>query len=133
MLKNIDHIGIAVDDLKAVEETFSVLGLKPEFREEVAGQMVSVLGYHLGESTIEYLQATSPESPIAKYIAKKGNGIHHIAYRVENLAATLKDLKSKGFRLIDEQPRKGAEGKLIAFIHPKSSNGILIELCEKIS
>jgi len=131
MLKQIDHIGIAVGDLKAVEETFkAAFGLKPAFNEEIQDQMVRVLGYHVGESTIEYLEATSPESPIARYIEKKGSGLHHIAYRVENLSETLQQLKNKGFKLIDEQPRDGAEGKRIAFVHPKSSNGILIELCE---
>ncbi|MCB0284392.1 MAG: methylmalonyl-CoA epimerase [Calditrichae bacterium] len=133
MLKKIDHIGIAVDDLEAVAATFAALGVEPEFTEEVTDQMVRVLGFHVGESTIEYLQATSSESPIAKYIAKKGNGIHHIAYRVDNLQETLDTLQAKGFQLIDQQPRQGAEGKLIAFVHPKSSNGILIELCEKIA
>ena len=131
MLKQIDHIGIAVEDLKAVQETLkAAFDLKPAFNEEVLDQMVKVIGYHVGESTIEYLEATSPESPIARYIEKKGSGLHHIAYRVENLSETLQQLKNKGFRLIDEQPRDGAEGKRIAFIHPKSSNGILIELCE---
>lgn len=133
MLKKIDHIGIAVDDLEAVAATFAALGVEPEFTEEVTDQMVRVLGFHVGESTIEYLQATSSESPIAKYIAKKGNGIHHIAYRVDNLQETLDTLQAKGFQLIDQQPRQGAEGKLVAFVHPKSSNGILIELCEKIA
>ena len=131
MLKQIDHIGIAVDDLKAVEETLqAAFDLKPAFSEDVQDQLVKVIGYNIGGSTIEYLVATSPESPIARYIAKKGPGIHHIAYRVENLSETLQQLKNKGFNLIDEQPREGAEGKRIAFVHPKSTNGILIELCE---
>lgn len=131
MLKQIDHIGIAVEDLKAVQQTLEdAFNLKPVFSEEVQDQMVKVLGYHVGESTIEYLEATSTESPIARYIAKKGTGLHHIAYRVENLSEALQQLKNKGFKLIDGQPREGAEGKRIAFIHPKSSNGILIELCE---
>lgn len=131
MLKQIDHIGIAVEDLKAVSETLrAAFDLEPAFSDDIGDQLVKVLGYHLGDSTIEYLQATSPESPVARYIAKKGPGIHHIAYRVENLSATLQRLKNKGFTLIDEQPRVGVEGKRIAFIHPKSTNGILIELCE---
>jgi len=131
MLKKIDHIGIAVSDLEEVQQTLQdAFDLSPAFRENVADQMVKVLGYHVGESTIEYLQATSPDSPIARYIEKKGAGLHHIAYRVENLSETLLRLKNKGYRLINEQPRSGAEGKRIAFVHPKSSNGILIELCE---
>lgn len=134
MLKQIDHIGIAVNDLKAVKETLqAAFDQKPLFEEEVPDQMVKILGYHIGESTIEYLEATSPESPVARYIAKNGPGLHHIAYRVENLSEKLIRLKNKGFRLIDEQPRHGAEGKRIAFVHPKSTNGILIELCEVIS
>ena len=131
MLKQIDHIGIAVEDLEAVRETLSAaFDLEPAFSDDIDDQLVKVLGYHLGDSTIEYLQPTSPESPVARYIAKKGSGIHHIAYRVENLSETLQRLKKNGFSLIDEQPRAGAEGKRIAFIHPKSTNGILIELCE---
>ena len=131
MLKQIDHIGIAVEDLKAVRETLSAaFDLEPAFSDDIEDQLVKVLGYHLGDSTIEYLQPTSPKSPVARYIAKKGSGIHHIAYRVENLSETLQRLKKNGFTLIDAQPRAGAEGKRIAFIHPKSTNGILIELCE---
>jgi len=131
MLKQIDHIGIAVQDLQEVQETLNeAFDLQPAFTEEVQDQMVKVIGYHVGESTIEYLEATSPESPIARYINKRGSGLHHIAYRVENLPEALQRLKNKGFKLIDEKPRDGAEGKRIAFIHPKSSNGILIELCE---
>jgi methylmalonyl-CoA/ethylmalonyl-CoA epimerase len=132
-LKQIDHIGIAVNDLKDVQKTLqAIFDLQPAFNEDVPDQMVKVMGYHIGESTIEYLQATSPDSPVARYIEKKGSGLHHIAYRVENLSETLQELKNKGFRLIDEQPRTGAEGKRIAFIHPQSTNGILIELCEVV-
>ncbi|RMH65854.1 MAG: methylmalonyl-CoA epimerase [Calditrichaeota bacterium] len=131
MLKQIDHIGIAVPDLQAVEETLrGLFELEPHVRETVADQKVNVLGYHIGDATVEYLAPMSDESPIGKYLKKKGTGIHHVAYRVDDLASTLKRLKEKGFRLIDEQPRDGAEGKKIAFVHPASSNGILIELCE---
>ncbi len=131
MLQKIDHIGIAVADLSAIEETMREgFDLMPHIRETVADQKVRVLGYHVGDATIEYLQPTAPDSPIQKYLDKKGTGIHHIAYRVDNLQETLNTLKERGFRLIDEQPRDGAEGKKIAFMHPKSSNGILIELCE---
>jgi len=133
MLKQIDHIGIAVNDLNEVKETLqAAFNLQPAFSEEVNDQMVRVLGFHIGESTIEYLEATSPDSPIARYIEKKGSGLHHIAYRVENLSQALSELKNKGFKLIDEYPRRGAEGKRIAFVHPSSSNGILIELCEVV-
>jgi len=131
MLEKIDHIGIAVEDLEAVMETYrEAFGLDPSFQEEVADQKVRVAGFDVGGSTIEYLEPTSPESPIARFLEKKGTGIHHMAYRVKNLEEVLKRLKEKGLRLIDEQPRDGAEGKKIAFVHPKSTNGILIELCE---
>ena len=131
MLKKIDHIGIAVSDLKAIEETFREgFDLLPEIRETVTDQNVNVLVYHIGDATIEYLEPAAEGSPIQKYLDKKGPGIHHIAYRVDDLQKTLDILKKRGFRLIDEQPRAGAEGKKIAFVHPKSSNGILIELCE---
>ena len=134
MLKKIDHIGIAVPNLEDIKNTLSeAFSLDPVFEEKVDDQKVKVIGYHVGESTIEYLEPTSPDSPIAKYLEKKGTGIHHIAYRVKNLSETLKRLHSKGFRLIDESPREGAEGKKIAFVHPKSTNGILIELCESES
>lgn len=133
MLKKIDHIGVAVKDLKEIEQTLKeAFDLSPEFTEEVKDQLVDVLGYNIGDSTIEYLAAKSDNSPIAKFIEKRGPGLHHIAYRVENLEQTLLHLKNKGFQLIDEQPRNGADGKKIAFIHPKSSNGILIELCEVV-
>ena len=131
MLKKIDHIGIAVKDLKAVENTLKMaFDLTPQFTEDIDDQMVRVLAYHIGGSTIEYLEPTADASPIARYIKKHGPGLHHIAYRVENLAASLEQLKQRGFRLIDSQPRDGAEDKKIAFVHPASSNGILIELCE---
>ena len=131
MLEKIDHIGIAVPNLDEIKKTlFEAFDLLPEFEEEIKDQKVKVAGYHVGESTIEYLQPVAADSPIAKFLDKKGTGIHHIAYRVENLAYTLKRLQKKGFQLIDELPRSGAEGKKIAFIHPKSTNGILIELCQ---
>jgi len=131
MLKKIDHIGIAVKDLEEIKNTLSeAFELFPEFEEEIADQKVQVIGYHVGESTIEYLQPSSPDSPIARFLDKKGSGIHHIAYGVENLVETLQRLQNKGFQLIDKLPRQGAEGKKIAFVHPKSTNGILIELCE---
>lgn len=131
MLNKIDHIGIAVEDLNEAIETYKIIfGIKPDFVETVIDQKVKTAIFNIGESTIEFLQATDSDSPVAKYMKKKGAGIHHIAYRVENLQQTLDDLKKKNIQLIDEQPRNGADGKKIAFIHPKSTNGILIELCE---
>ncbi len=131
MLKKIDHIGIVISNLEEIKQTLSAaFEIEPEFEEEIKDQNVKVAGFHIGESTIEYLQPTSDESPIARFLDKKGNSLHHIAYRVKNLAEVLKNLRKKGFQLIDTVPRKGAEGKSIAFVHPKSTNGILIELCE---
>lgn len=131
MLKKIDHVGIAVPDLESVKHTFSLaFNLQPEFEEEVSDQKVKIAGFHLADSTVEYLQPTSEDSPIARFLQKKGSGIHHIAYKVENISKLLKRLENKGFQLIDKTPKQGAQGKKIAFIHPKSTNGILIELCE---
>ncbi len=132
MLKKIDHIGIAVDNLESVIKTLQEgFGLHPSFLEEIADQKVRVAGYNLGESTIEYLEPTTSDSPISKFLEKKKNGIHHIAFETTDLEKTLNQLNDGGFRLIDETPRKGANGKKIAFLHPSSFNGILIELCEK--
>jgi methylmalonyl-CoA epimerase len=131
MLKKIDHIGIAVPDLEEVKQTLSAaFEMEPEFEEEITDQKVKVAGFHIGDSIVEYLQPTSDDSPIARFLQKKGPGIHHIAYQVNNLTRVLETLENKGFQLIDKIPRKGAEGKKIAFVHPKSINGILIELCE---
>ncbi|MGD9489935.1 MAG: methylmalonyl-CoA epimerase [Calditrichaceae bacterium] len=131
MLKQIDHIGIAVPSLDDIIKTYKdAFEMDPVFSEIVPDQKVNVAGFHVGESTIEYLEPSAPDSPIASFLEKRGTGIHHLAFRVENLAEKLLELKAKGFRLIDETPRPGAEGKKIAFLHPKSTNGILIELCE---
>ncbi len=131
MLKKIDHIGIAVCNLDEIKHTlFAAFEIEPEFEEEISDQNVKVAGFLIGESIVEYLQPTSDNSPIARYLDNKGSGIHHIAYRVINLGQVLKNLQEKGFKLVDTIPRKGAGGKNIAFVHPKSTNGILIELCE---
>jgi methylmalonyl-CoA/ethylmalonyl-CoA epimerase len=131
MLEKIDHIGIVVKDLEQVIKTLQDgFGLEPNFYEEVADQKVRIAGYHIGESLIEYLEPTTPDSSIARFLEKRNNSIHHIAFRVKNLEHSLKALKKKSFQLIDEEPKIGADGKRIAFIHPASCNGILIELCE---
>jgi methylmalonyl-CoA/ethylmalonyl-CoA epimerase len=131
MLKELDHIGIAVDSLDSVRKTLNdALGLSPAFEEEVVDQKVRVAGYHIGQSVIEYLEPLSDDSPISRFLEKKGNGVHHLAFRVDNLDESLNTLKGKGYRLIDEKSRIGAEGKKIAFLHPSSFNGLLIELCE---
>ena len=130
-LRDIDHIGIAVRDLQEVIETFKTgFGLEPSFTEEIHDQQVRIAGYRFGNNTVEYFESVNPDSPLARFAEKHHNGVHHIAFRVEDIVATLEMLKEKGFRLIDDQPKPGANGSKIAFIHPSSFNGILIELCE---
>lgn len=127
----IDHIGIATNGIEEVAAAYrDALGIQVTETEEVSGQKVRVAMLPIGESRIELLEATSADSPISKFLAKRGPGIHHIALRVEDIRARLADLKSKGARLIDEEPRAGAGGCLVAFIHPSSTGGVLIELVE---
>ena len=131
MFKKIDHIGVAVKNLEESLHIFKdILGMEYSGEEEVKEQEVKVAFLPVGESEIELLESTSPEGNIAKYIEKKGEGIHHIAFEVDNLEAKLEELKKNSIRLIDKEPRYGAGGSRIAFLHPKSTNGILIELCE---
>jgi len=128
----IDHLGIAVNSIEAGKRFWTdVLGLKFEGSETVAEQKVTTAFFPVGESEVELLESTAPDGPVAKYIEKKGEGIQHIAFRVENIEEALAELKEKGVKLIDEKPRIGAGGAKIAFLHPKSTNGILVELCEK--
>ena len=128
MLKKIDHVGVAVKSVQAVKEMYKTLfGLDPVFEETVAEQKVHVVGFRIGESNIEFLEPTAPDSPIAKYLEKRGEGLHHIALAVNDIAAVLGNMKQQG---LDETPRVGAEGKKIAFVHPKSLNGMLVELSE---
>ncbi|MBU1180602.1 MAG: methylmalonyl-CoA epimerase [Pseudomonadota bacterium] len=128
----IDHLGIAVNSIETGKGFWTdVLGLKFEGSETVAEQKVTTAFFPVGESEVELLESTAPDGPVAKYIEKKGEGIQHIAFRVENIEEALAELKEKGVRLIDEKPRIGAGGARIAFLHPKSTNGILIELCER--
>ncbi len=125
----LDHIGIAVSDLPASLAFFrDVLGLHLEASEEIASQKVRAHFLSTGRSSLEILEATAPDSPIAKYLEKRGPGIHHVALRVDDLAAALEHLKARGVRLIDERPRPGAEGALVAFIHPSAAHGVLVEL-----
>ena len=132
MIERIDHIGIAVRSIEKTSELLSnILGLKVAGEEIVEEQKVKVAFLPLGDSELELLESTSPEGPIARFIEKKGEGIQHIAFRVNNIEEVLEKLKKEGVRLIDEKPRYGAGGAKIAFIHPKSTNGILVELCEK--
>ena len=129
----IDHIGIATNGLKDAASIYrDALGMHVTETEEVSGQKVRVAMLPIGESRLELLEATSDDSPISKFLAKRGPGIHHIALRVDDIRATLADLKLKGARLIDEEPRAGAGGCLVAFVHPSSTGGVLIELVEKV-
>ncbi|MCF8255567.1 MAG: methylmalonyl-CoA epimerase [Bacteroidia bacterium] len=130
MLEKIEHIGIAVKDLEKSEALFNaLLNQTPYKREVVESESVQTVFYQSGPNKIELLQALAPESAIAKYIDKKGEGIHHIAFAVDDIVAELARLKDAGFQLIHETPKEGADGKLIAFLHPKDTNGVLIELC----
>jgi methylmalonyl-CoA/ethylmalonyl-CoA epimerase len=131
MLRKIEHIGIAVKDIAASNQIFEdILGVAPYKQEEVKSEHVLTSFFHVGESKIELLQATSPDSAIAKYLEKNKEGIHHIAFDVEDIYSEIARLKSKGYTLIHEAPKEGADGKIIAFMHPKSSNGVLVELCQ---
>ena len=131
MLQKINHIGIAVQSLDATLPFYrEALGMIFKGEEEVAEQMVKVAMLQVGESKIERLEPTSPDSPIARFLEKNGPGIHHIAYEVEDIEAAIAHMKDQGARMIDEIPRNGAHSTQIAFVHPKSSNGVLTELCQ---
>lgn len=131
MLKHISHIGIAVKNLEEGIAFYQKLGLTLEGTEEVPSQMVRVAFFPIGDTRIELLAPTSEESPIAKFIEKKGEGIQHIAFAVDDLPQTLKDTEEDGIQLIDKEPRPGAHGADIAFLHPKSTGGVLIEFCKE--
>lgn len=131
-LNYIEHIGIAVKSLaESIKYYEEVLGLKCYSIEEVPEQKVKTAFFRIGETKIELLESTSPEGPIGKFIEKKGEGIHHLAFAVDGLEQQLEDAAAKGVQLIDSRPRKGAEGLDIAFLHPRSTFGVLTELCEK--
>lgn len=131
MTRKINHIGIAVKNLEnAIPFYRDQLGMNFEGTEEVSEQKVRVAFLQVGESRIELLEPTSPDSPVAKYLEKNGEGIHHLAYQVDDIEETLAQLKQSGVRLIDEQPRRGAHNSLIAFLHPKASGGVLTEICQ---
>ncbi len=128
----LDHIGIAVKDLeKSLSFYEDVLGIKCEGKETVEEQKVRVAFLPIGDTEVELLESTDPEGPIAKFIDKKGEGIQHMAYRVEDIEKAIASMKEKGIRMIDEKPRYGAGGAKIAFCHPKDTNGVLIELSER--
>ena len=131
MINKISHLGIAVKDLKAASETYrKLLQSEPSEPEFVAEQKVNVVKFTIGESTIELLEGTSPDSPISKFIEKRGEGIHHIAYESDDVKTDLKRLDENGFELINKEPRVGSDNMLIAFVNPKSIGGVLTEVCQ---
>jgi len=131
-ITHIEHIGIAVKSIDEVKKYYeNVLGLKCYAIEEIADQKVKTAFFMVGQTKIELLEATSPDGPIGKFIEKRGEGIHHIAFAVKGLQKSLEEVKSKNVMLVDEKGRKGADGMNIAFLHPKSTFGVLTELCEK--
>ena len=131
-IKHIDHIGIAVKSIEQTGKFYTeILGLKIQDIETVTDQKVNVAFLPITDSELELLESTQPDGPVAKYIDARGEGLQHIAFRVEDLEAALAELKAKGVRLIDQAPRNGAGGAKIAFIHPKETNGVLVEICER--
>jgi methylmalonyl-CoA/ethylmalonyl-CoA epimerase len=132
MIKKIEHIGIAVKNLNNSNELFKKLFGKDHYKvESVESEGVSTSFFQLGETKIEILEATNPDSAIAKFIDKKGEGIHHIAYEVDDIYKEMDRLKAEGFEILNKEPKQGADNKLIFFLHPKSTNGVLVELCQE--
>ena len=131
-MRKIEHIGIAVKDLEVSNSVFEKLFGAPAYKfEAVESEGVTTSFFMNGPNKIELLAATNPDSPIAKFLEKKGEGIHHIAFGVENIEAEIERLKKEGFQFISEEPKDGADNKLVVFLHPKSTNGILVELCQE--
>lgn len=132
-MRKIEHIGIAVKDIKSANKVYeALLNTKVYKEEEVGSEGVKTSFLKVGESKIELLEATNPNSPIAKFIDKKGEGVHHIAYDVDDIEKEMTRLKEAGFQLLNDRPKVGADNKLVCFIHPKSANGVLIELCQEM-
>ncbi len=132
-MNKIEHLGIAVKDIQKANDIYAKLfNQQPYKMEVVESEGVSTSFFKVGENKIELLEATNPDSPIAKFIEKKGEGIHHVAFDVEDIYSEMERLRNEGFIILNEEPKKGADNKLVCFIHPKSSNGVLIELCQEI-
>jgi methylmalonyl-CoA/ethylmalonyl-CoA epimerase len=130
-MRKIEHIGIAVSDLEKSNALFAKLLGKAHFKTEIVeGEGVETSFFQVGETKVELLQATRPDSPIAKYLEKKSEGVHHIAFDVEDIYAEVKRLKEAGFEILNETPKQGADNKLVVFLHPRSTNGVLVELCQ---
>ena len=133
MVKKVEHIGIAVKNLQESNALFAQLLGREHYKiEEVASEGVRTSFFETGDSKIELLEATNPESPIARFVEKKGEGIHHIAFEVEDIRKEMKRLEEEGFQLLNGEPKRGADNKLVCFIHPKTANGVLVELCQSI-
>lgn len=132
-MEKIEHIGIAVKDLAAANETYGkLLGVQHYKTEAVVSEKVTTSFFRIGNNKIELLESIDPDGVIAKFIEKKGEGIHHIAYAVDNILEEMRRLKSEGFVLLNEEPKRGADNKLVCFVHPKNTHGVLMELCEEI-
>ncbi|NBB22135.1 methylmalonyl-CoA epimerase [Runella sp. CRIBMP] len=132
MFVNVEHLGIAVKDIAASDELFSKLfNTQPYKHEAVESEGVTTSFFKINQTKIELLEATNPDSPIAKFIEKKGEGIHHVAFEVENILAEMQRLEKEGFVLLNKTPKQGADNKLVCFLHPKGTNGVLIELCQE--
>ncbi|MCE7071810.1 methylmalonyl-CoA epimerase [Dyadobacter sp. CY327] len=132
-MKNVEHIGIAVKELEAAEKLFSsLLNAQPYKRETVASEGVLTSFFQVNQTKIELLQSTDPEGVIARFIEKKGEGVHHVAFEVDDIVLEMERLKKEGFALLSETPKPGADNKLVCFLHPKTTNGMLIELCQEI-
>ena len=132
-MKKIEHLGIAVNNMEDSNALFEkLLGVAPYKQEAVASEGVNTSFFQNGPNKIELLASIDPTGPIAKFLEKKGEGIHHVAFEVDDIVAEMARLKSEGFTLLNERPKKGADNKWVAFVHPKSSNGVLVELCQEI-
>ena len=133
MFLRLEHIGIAVKDLQTANDLFAqLLGSMPYKEETVDSEHVKTSFFHAGEAKVELLEATAPESAIARYIEKRGEGLHHIAFEVDDIYVEMERLRAQGVQLLNEIPKRGADGKLVCFLHPKSANGVLLELCQTI-
>ncbi|KUG08449.1 methylmalonyl-CoA epimerase [Solirubrum puertoriconensis] len=134
MFTNLEHLGLAVNDLEAATTLYTtLLGMEPYKRETVESEGVDTVFFKVGGSKIELLGGTTPESAITKFVAKKGEGIHHVAFEVSDIRAEMQRLREAGFTLLNEQPKRGADNKLVCFVHPKSAHGVLVELCQEIT
>jgi methylmalonyl-CoA/ethylmalonyl-CoA epimerase len=134
MFTNLEHLGLAVHDLEAATNLYTMLlGQPPYKKEHVASEAVDTVFFQVGGSKIELLAGTSPESAITKYLGKKPEGIHHVAFEVDDIRAEMQRLRQEGFTLLNEEPKRGADNKLVCFVHPKSAGGVLVELCQSMA